>query len=102
MLSEYGMQNVTFHCHHTYLDLSKFNIKLHTKNGMIYQMYSYTDDSLQYDLIQDQCRTKSHGQTILAIRTNKSVRLPIINLELINRFHRNDYFAIEIGPICFA
>lgn len=56
MLSERGLQNITFNCHNTFIDLSKHDIKLRTKNGMTYQMYSFNDDSLRYNIIKDECK----------------------------------------------
>lgn len=56
MLSERAIQNITIHCRNTLIDLNQHDIKLQTKNGMIYQMYSFTDDSLRYHIIQDECK----------------------------------------------
>jgi len=56
MLSEQGSQNITFNCRNTFIDLSNHEIKLRTKNGMIYQIYSFNDDSLRYNIIKDECK----------------------------------------------
>jgi ABC-type polar amino acid transport system ATPase subunit len=56
MLSEHGSQNITFNCRNTLIDLSNHEIKLRTKNGMIYQIYSFNDDSLRYNIIKDECK----------------------------------------------
>jgi len=56
MLSEQGSQTITFNCRNTIIDLSKYDIKLRTKNGMIYRMYSFNDDSLRYNIIKDECK----------------------------------------------
>jgi hypothetical protein len=59
MLSEQGSQNITFNCRNTFIDLSNHEIKLRTKNGMIYQIYSFNDDSLRYNIIKDECKVIS-------------------------------------------
>ncbi len=56
MLSEQGSQTITFNCRNTIIDISNYDIKLRTKNGMIYHMYSSNDDSLQYNIIKDECK----------------------------------------------
>lgn len=56
MLSEQGIQTITFNCRQTPIDISKYNIKLRTKNGMIYQMHSFNDDSLRYYILKDECK----------------------------------------------
>lgn len=50
MLSEQGSQYITINSPLAFVNLSAFDIKLHSKNGMIYQMYSTYDQSLQYKL----------------------------------------------------
>jgi hypothetical protein len=59
MLSEQGSQNITFNCRNTRIDISKHDIKIRTKNGMSYHMYSFNDDSLQYHIIKDECKVIS-------------------------------------------
>jgi hypothetical protein len=56
MLSEQGLQNITFNCRNTFIDPSYHDIKLRTKNGMIYQMSSFNDDSLRYTVIKNECK----------------------------------------------
>ncbi len=56
MLSEQGSQNITFNCQNTIIDILKHDVKLRTKNGMIYQMDSFNDDSLRYNIIKDECK----------------------------------------------
>ncbi|CAF4166574.1 unnamed protein product, partial [Rotaria sp. Silwood2] len=101
ILSEQASQNIIFNCGNTNIDILNHDVKLRTKNGMMYQMYSLSDDSLRYNIIKDECKY-SHGQTILSISTNKSVRLPIIDIEFLNNFNRIQNFTINIGPVCFS
>jgi hypothetical protein len=56
MLSEQGSQNITFICRNTIIDILNHDIKLRTKNGMIYQMDSFNDASLRYKIIKDECK----------------------------------------------
>jgi len=74
MLSEQGSQTITFNCRNTIIDISNYDIKLHTKNGMIYQMYLFNDDSLRYNIIKDECK--------------------VIFIIIISRFFLYDFFFI--------
>ncbi|CAF1592132.1 unnamed protein product, partial [Rotaria magnacalcarata] len=56
ILSEQGSQTVIFNCHSGNIDVLKHDIKLRTKNGMIYRMHSLNDDSLRYNIIKDDCK----------------------------------------------
>ena len=97
MLSEQAAQNVTVTSRNGLVDLSTYALQLHTKNGMAYQMYSNNDESLRYRTF-----AKERQLTILSIVTVKAVRLPIIDIDLINYFSTNDSWTVSIGPVCFS
>lgn len=58
MLSEEAQQNISIISRHHASDISQFQIKLHTKTGMIYQMYSVNDESSRYHVIDEREHVK--------------------------------------------
>jgi hypothetical protein len=74
MLSEKAAQNVTITSRTYIRNLADYNIKLRTKNGMVYQMYSTPDESLRYQIIESEgkvCLFRVQLYTICLIRTFK-------------------------------
>lgn len=59
ILSEQGSQYVIFDCHNTNIDILNHDIKLRTKNGMIYHKQTNGDDTLRYDIIKHDCKVIS-------------------------------------------
>jgi hypothetical protein len=95
MLSEQASQNISVVGQNKAIVLADLAIQCRTKNGMTYQMYSIHDTSLRYQIIQH------HSQrSILSIKTDKAVRLPIIEIEF--NYHVDDPWSISIGPVCFS
>ena len=95
MLSEEASQNISVIGQNKAIVLADLAVRCRTKNGMTYQMYSIHDTSLRYRIIQ------RHPQgSILSIKTDKAVRLPIIELEF--NYHFDDPWSISIGPVCFS
>ena len=54
MLSEQALQNLTISITSTLLNFADYAIKIHTKNGMIYQMHSTRDQSLRYKIVENE------------------------------------------------
>ncbi|CAF1596737.1 unnamed protein product, partial [Didymodactylos carnosus] len=47
-------------------------------------------------------RKNSLSQTIVSVATTKAVRLPIVDIEIIDFGQKDQEIGIDIGPVCFA
>lgn len=108
LLSKTGYQNVTYHCKNSiaYYDARErtYNkaVKIMTSNDL--ELTANGPPNFRYTVKEDGCRTKSNqwSKTVITYKTDKTVRLPIIDIAPYDIGSYNQEFGVEIGPICFS
>lgn len=107
MLSSSASQDVTYHCKKSvaYFDDEKKNyrksIKMLTWNDA--ELTARGSHHLRYEVIEDGCKSKSNGwsKTLFRYTTERSTRLPLIDVAIRDIGNSDQEFSIEIGPVCF-
>lgn len=108
LLSKESHQNITYHCRNSvaYKDIKTTNLKravvLKGSNGQ--ELRAQGNVRLRYTVIEDGCANSNGAwsKTVLEYRTQKSVRLPIIDLAPMDIGKPDQEFGLDIGPVCFS
>ncbi|XP_046811584.1 collagen alpha-2(I) chain-like [Lucilia cuprina] len=107
LMSAKASQQITFHCKNTvaYKDEKKDTLR----NGL--KLLSWNDaeltpdgpQRLRYEADEDGCRKRSNNwdKSVLTYTTDKSQRLPIVDIAVRDIGNANQEFRIELGAACF-
>lgn len=107
LLSKQADQNVTYHCKNSvaYFDAERKSyrrgLKLLAWNDA--ELLGRGNQRLKYEVSLDECKSRENnwGKTIIKYETDKSVRLPIIDIAARDVGKPDQFFWLEIGPACF-
>lgn len=107
LLSATGRQNITYHCKKTvaYYDITKRTyrkgIKLLAWNDA--EITPKGNHRFRYDVLDDECRHRRSdwAKTTVSYQTDKSLRLPIVDIAIRDSGENDQMFWVEFGPVCF-
>lgn len=107
LLSKEASQTITYHCRNTvgYKDEATGNLKkaviLKASNDL--ELKAEGNNRFRYTVLEDSCsQTNGNwGKTVLEYRTQKTARLPIVDIAPVDVGGVNQEFGIDIGPVCF-
>uniref|UniRef100_A0A8C4X0B4 Fibrillar collagen NC1 domain-containing protein n=1 Tax=Eptatretus burgeri TaxID=7764 RepID=A0A8C4X0B4_EPTBU len=99
LLSTEASQNITYHCKNSvaYMDESYFLIYSFNRSSTM-NHYTY---SLYLSLLS-QRHTSKWSKTVMEYRTQKTSRLPIIDIAPMDIGEAGQQFGVDIGPVCFS
>lgn len=108
LLSAKARQNITYNCKNTvaYYDVSKRTyrrgIKLLAWNDA--ELTPKGNQRVRYEVLEDECRHRrpEWAKTTISYQTDKSLRLPIVDVAVRDLGEKNQLFWVEIGPACFV
>ena len=107
LLSGHATQNITYHCknsaayYHKEKDNYRQAIKLLAWNDA--ELTARGPQRLRYEALVDECqfRAPSYAKSVLSYTTDKTTRLPIIDIAIKDVGDLNQQFWIEIGSVCY-
>lgn len=105
--SAHATQNVTYHCKKSvaYFDAEKNThrrgLKLLAWNDA--ELLPKGPERLRYEAVVDECQTRSvnWGKTVLRYTTDKSARLPFVDVAIRDLGEAGQMFRVEVSPVCF-
>lgn len=105
--SAHATQNVTYHCKKSvgYFDAQnnthRKGLKLLSWNDV--ELLPKGPERLRYEAVVDECQNRSvnWGKTVLRYTTNKSSRLPIVDIGIRDIGEAGQAFWVEVSPVCF-
>jgi len=108
LLSKSGTQSITYHCRNSvaHFDAKARNynkaVKIMTSNDL--ELTANGPPTSRYAVKEDGCKTRSDSwsKTVITYQTDKTVRLPIIDIAPYDIGSYNQEFGVEIGPVCFS
>lgn len=108
LLSKEARQTLTYHCRNSvaYRDGKNTSLKralvLRGSNGQ--ELRAQGNPRLRYSVSEDGCANANGlwSKTMLEYRTQKSVRLPIVDIAPLDIGRDNQEFGLDIGPVCFS
>lgn len=107
LLSARASQRITYHCKNSiaYIDAENGNVKKALKllTSTEAEIKAEGNSKFTYTVLEDSCtkHTDEWGKTVLEYRTRKAVRLPIIDIAVMDFGEPSQEFGIDIGPVCF-
>lgn len=107
LLSKEASQSITYHCKNSvgYKDERNGNLKkaLVLKGSNDLELKAEGNNRFRYTVIHDSCsqHTGSWGKTVFEYRTQKTARLPIVDLAPVDIGGQDQEFGADIGPVCF-
>lgn len=108
LLSANAYQNVTYHCKNSaaYYDAREQSyeksIMLETSNDL--ELTAQGGKKRGYEVKHDACQYKANtwAQTVFEVRTEKTQRLPLVDIAIRDAGSEDQEFGLEIGPVCFS
>lgn len=107
LLSTEGSQNITYHCKNSiaYLDEAAGNLKkaLLIQGSNDVEIRAEGNSRFTYTVLKDGCtkHTGKWGKTMIEYRSQKTSRLPIIDIAPMDIGGPEQEFGVDIGPVCF-
>uniref|UniRef100_UPI00398EFA01 collagen alpha-1(II) chain-like n=1 Tax=Pristiophorus japonicus TaxID=55135 RepID=UPI00398EFA01 len=107
VLSTQASQNVTYHCKNSiaYLDADTGNVNnaLKLMSWADIELKAEGNSKFTYNVLQDGCskHTGEWGKTIFEYKTEKTIRLPIVDFAPVDIGAEDQEFGVDIGPVCF-
>ncbi|XP_027767143.1 collagen alpha-1(II) chain-like [Empidonax traillii] len=107
LLSTEGSQNVTYHCKNSvaYLDEDTGNLKkaLLIQGSNDVEIRAEGNSRFTYSVLEDGCtkHTGKWGKTVIEYRSQKTSRLPIVDIAPLDIGGAEQEFGVDIGPVCF-
>lgn len=107
LLSTEASQNITYHCKNSiaYMDEQAGNLKkaLLLQGSNDIEIRAEGNSRFTYNVLEDGCtkHTGDWGQTVLEYRTQKTSRLPIVDIAPLDIGGVDQEFGVDIGPVCF-
>ncbi|KAI5106812.1 collagen alpha-2(V) chain precursor, partial [Silurus meridionalis] len=107
LLSKEASQTITYHCKNTvgYKDEATGNLKkaiiLKASNDL--ELKAEGNNRFRYTVLEDSCSRANNnwGKTVFEYRTQKTARLPIVDIATLDVGRPDQEFGIDIGPVCF-
>ncbi|KPP63570.1 hypothetical protein Z043_118163 [Scleropages formosus] len=108
LLSKEASQTITFHCKNSvaYKDENAGNLKkaiiLKAANDL--ELKAEGNSRFRYTVTEDGCSqaTGTWGKTVFEYRTQKTARLPIVDIAPMDIGQADQEFGMDIGPVCFV
>lgn len=107
LLSKEASQTITYHCKNTvgYKDESTGNLKkaVILKGSNDLELKAEGNSRFRYTVVEDSCGQSNGnwGKTVFEYRTQKTARLPIMDMAPVDIGSSDQEFGIDIGPVCF-
>lgn len=107
LLSTEASQNLTYHCKNSvaYMDDSTGNLKkavlLQGSNDV--EIRAEGNSRFMYSVIEDGCtkHTGHWGKTVIEYRSQKTSRLPLVDIAPMDIGGADQEFGVDVGPVCF-
>lgn len=107
LLSKEASQSITYHCKNSvgYKDEATGNLKkavvLKAANDL--DLRAEGNNRFRYTVLEDSCSraTGNWGKTVFEYRTQKTARLPVVDIAPVDIGGANQEFGVDIGPVCF-
>jgi len=108
LLSAQAHQNVTYHCKNS---VAYYDARAQSyDSSVIFESSNDLELSAQggkrrgYDVKLDECQYKadSWAKTVFEVRTEKTQRLPLLDIGVRDAGAAEQEFGLEIGPVCFS
>lgn len=107
LLSSEASQSITYHCKNSvaYMDQATGNLKkavlLQGSNDV--EIRAEGNSRFTYAVLEDGCKkhTGQWGKTVIEYKTQKTSRLPIVDIAPMDIGGANQEFGVDIGPVCF-
>ncbi|KAI1892410.1 hypothetical protein AGOR_G00133070 [Albula goreensis] len=107
LLSTEGHQNLTYHCRNSvaYMDQATGNLKkaLLLQGSNDVELRAEGNSRFTYSVLEDGCtkHTGQWGKTVIEYKTQKTSRLPIVDIAPLDIGGAEQEFGLDIGPVCF-
>ncbi|XP_010292906.1 PREDICTED: collagen alpha-1(II) chain-like, partial [Phaethon lepturus] len=107
LLSTEGSQNVTYHCKNSvaYMDEETGNLKkaILIQGSNDVEIRAEGNSRFTYSVLEDGCtkHTGKWGKTVIEYRSQKTSRLPIVDIAPMDIGGGDQEFGVDIGPVCF-
>lgn len=107
LLSTEATQNVTYHCKNSvaYMDQATGNLKkaLLLQGANEVEIRAEGNSRFTYGVLEDGCKshTGQWGKTVIEYKTQKTSRLPIVDVAPMDIGGANQEFGLEVGAVCF-
>lgn len=107
LLSKEASQTITYHCKNSvgYKDEKMGNFKkaVILKGSNDLELKAEGNNRFRYTVVEDSCSHASSnwGKTVFEYRTQKTARLPIVDIAPVDIGGPDQEFGIDIGPVCF-
>ncbi|NXR95774.1 CO2A1 protein, partial [Hypocryptadius cinnamomeus] len=107
LLSTEGSQNVTYHCRNSvaYLDEESGSLRkaLLLQGSNDVEIRAEGNSRFTYSVLEDGCtkHTGKWGRTVIEYRSQKTSRLPIVDIAPMDIGGPEQEFGVELGPVCF-
>ncbi|KAF2979441.1 hypothetical protein EK904_010830 [Melospiza melodia maxima] len=107
LLSTEGSQNVTYHCRNSvaYLDEESGSLRkaLLIQGSNDVEIRAEGNSRFTYSVLEDGCtkHTGKWGRTVIEYRSQKTSRLPIVDIAPMDIGGPEQEFGVDLGPVCF-
>lgn len=108
LLSTAAQQNLTYHCKNSvaYHDAAKNTYRKAVK-FLAYNDAEITargNQRFRYDVLEDGCKHRKNewSKTVMTYRTDKAIRLPVLDMAVKDVGKEGQSFWLEIGMVCFS
>lgn len=107
LLSKEASQTITYHCKNSvgYKDEKTGNYKkaVILKGSNDLELKAEGNNRFRYTVVEDSCSQANGnwGKTVFEYRTQKTARLPIVDIAPVDIGGPDQEFGIDIGPVCF-
>jgi len=108
LLSAQAHQNVTYHCKNSaaYYDAqtSSYDSAVLFEAANDLELSANGGKRRGYDVKLDECQYKSAewARSVFEVRTEKTQRLPLVDIAVRDAGSADQEFGLEIGPVCFS
>jgi len=107
LLSTESSQNITYHCKNSvaYMDAAAGNLKkavlLQGSNDV--EIRAEGNSRFTYSVMEDGCtrHTGQWGKTVIEYRSQKTSRLPIVDIAPMDIGGADQEFGVDVGAVCF-
>merc|ERR1719431_380197 len=108
LLSSSAYQKLTYHCKNSVavFDATNRNFRnsLRIRTDENIELSARGSRKIRYQIIEDGCKTRSNNwsATTIIYNTDRAHRLPFSEVGIRDIGRPNQFFKIEIGPVCFV
>ncbi|NXV76892.1 CO2A1 protein, partial [Atlantisia rogersi] len=107
LLSTEGSQNVTYHCKNSiaYMEEETGSLKkaILIQGSNDVEIRAEGNSRFTYSVLEDGCtkHTGKWGKTVIEYRSQKTSRLPIVDIAPMDIGGADQEFGVDLGPVCF-